>query len=477
MIHPAKDNKSGVLYGYAFNEDKEIVSIEDVTIEKRKTHKFFCIHCGNEMVASLKDERKKKHFRHKNKVQCDFDYYLHDLSEHLFKEAYDSAEEFFLCYSIDVECSNTSCQYKNGNCIERNQAMVLNLKEWYQNCNLEKNIIGKDGNEYRADILLTSNKPNIPPLLIEIFVTHECTESKKNSGLWIIEPKIYTEEEIRTLCNDRKIFIDEKVSLYNIDLRKDKQLELFFYRYVYNEEDGSSMKMVSCANPKVVTDENSKIEINIIEAGCFTNASEIEEYINYRYNLLKPSCDNCAYNVNNIDFESASPEMQFCYDKQGLCENYSKRSLEDVISVFQNLRLEVVKGNLPEDFKVLLYGPHYLDDINIIGTNIEKYLRNRIKWENIILKIPYPHNPFAFNIIEIAKVYSFPVDFIETEFAKYGQKAPYVCINEMLKDVSAIIAFSDDKHKPTLELIRLAKIKRIPIRVVKIPPPKRLDVF
>lgn len=135
-----------------------------------------------------------------------------------------------------------------------------------------------------------------------------------------------------------------------------------------------------------------------------------------------------------------------------------------------DFRIEVVKGNLPDDYKVLLYGPHYWDDINIIGTNIDKYLSNRIKCENIILKIPISSNikSFVSNIIEIAKLYSFPVDFIKIEFAKYGKKAPYVCMNEMLKDVSAIIAFSNEKHKPTLELIRLAKIKRIPFRVVKI---------
>ncbi len=470
MIHSVKDTKNGVLYGYAFNEDKEIVSIEDVTIETRKTHKYFCIHCGHEMVASLKDEKKKKHFRHKNKVQCDFDHYLHNLSEHLFKEAYDSTENFFLCYSIDIECSNTSCIYRNSNCIERNHPMILNLKEWYQNCNLEKNIIGKDGNEYRADILLTSNKPNIPPLLIEIFVTHECTESKKDSGLLIIEPKIHSEEEIRTLCNERKIFIDENVSLYNFDLSKEEQLESFIYRYIYNEEDGSSIKMVSCRNPKVVIDENSKLEINIIEAGYFTNSSEIEEYINYRYNLVKPSCENCAYNVNNINLNYVTPEMQYCFSKQGLCERYINRKLEKIITVLPDFRIEVVKGNLPDDYKVLLYGPHYWDDINIIGTNIDKYLSNRIKCENIILKIPISSNikSFVSNIIEIANLYSFPVDFIKIEFAKYGKKAPYVCMNEMLKDVSAIIAFSNEKHKPTLELIRLAKIKRIPIRVVKI---------
>lgn len=146
--------------------------------------------------------------------------------------------------------------------------------------------------------------------------------------------------------------------------------------------------MVSCRNPKVVIDENSKLEINIIEAGYFTNSSEIEEYINYRYNLVKPSCENCAYNVNNINFNSVTPEMQYCFSKQGLCERYINRKLEKIITVLPDFRIEVVKGNLPDDYKVLLYGPHYWDDINIIGTNIDKYLSNRIKCENIILKIP-----------------------------------------------------------------------------------------
>lgn len=468
MIHPAKDTKSAVLYGYAFNEDKEPVNIEDITVEERKAHKFFCIHCGDEMVASLKNDYRKKHFRHKNKLQCDFDHYLHDLSELLFKEAYDSAEKFSLCYNADVECSNTSCNYKSADCIKRNQSMVINLKEWYQNCELEKNITGKDGNEYRADILLSSNKPNIPPLLIEIFVTHECTDQKKMSGLWIVEQKIHSEEEIRSLCESRKIYVDDNVSLYNIDLRKKQQLESFYYRYIYNEKDGSSISKISCTTPKGEMDKNSTLEINIIGANQYRSASKIEKNINIRYHLEKRSCDNCAYYVNNIDFESTTPEIQYCYGKEGLCDMYIKRKLEDIITVSPNFRIEVVKGNLPEDYKVLLYGPHYWDDIDSIENNIEKYLINRLKTENIILKIPLPANIFLNNLVEIAKLYSFPVEFVETDFAKYGKKAPYVCMNELLKDVSAIIAFSDDKHKPTLKLIRLAEEKRIPIRVVKI---------
>lgn len=42
-----------LVYAYALNEVKEVVHIKDVTEEMKERTLFFCISCGDEMVARM----------------------------------------------------------------------------------------------------------------------------------------------------------------------------------------------------------------------------------------------------------------------------------------------------------------------------------------------------------------------------------------------------------------------------------------
>ena len=56
--------------------------------------------------------------------------------------------------------------------------------------------------DYIADLLLTSSeKPNREPVLIEVQVSHKSTDQKLQSGLRIIEIRIKTEEDIKSLLS------------------------------------------------------------------------------------------------------------------------------------------------------------------------------------------------------------------------------------------------------------------------------------
>ena len=434
-----KQDVNDVLYGYAYNEDKQLVDIHNVSVDYRKNHKFYCLHCGSEMVASLKDDYRRKHFRHKNTVECDYDHYLHTLSEYLFKKAYDSASTFYLRYQKDLECINQSCKYKNRDCEFRTTQHDVNLKEWYPFCEIEKGIKGNDGNNYIADILLTSNRLDVPPLLIEIFVTHECTDQKKMSGLWIAEMKIYSEEDIMNICKSREIVKDKDVNLYNFNLIDRRQLESQILRYIYNEEVGSYTKWISCQEATIVQDEHSSLEMNIIRNNSFYDDNEIEQYINKRYKLEKkgePSCDISSKNINDRDIE-----------------------------------YELIKGVLPQDFKVLIYGPHNFYNRYVVESHFKHLLKNKIDNENVVVIGPSCEK-LAFNVFGVAEDLSIPYEIKLEDWKNVGKSAAYRCIGELLNEASAVIAFHDGKDKLTSHLIEQTKKRNLPLRIVDLTKDK-----
>ena len=471
-----KQNVNDVLYGFEYNEEKQIIDIHDVSIDYRKNHKFYCLHCGNEMVASLKDDYRRKHFRHKTTVECDYDHYLHTLSEYLFKKAYDSASTFFLSYQKYQECVNQSCKYRNLDCDRRTIRHDVNLKEWYPFCEIEKGIKGKDGNNYIADILLTSDRLDFPPLLIEIFVTHECTEQKKMSGLRIAELKINSEEDILNICQSWEIAGDKGVNLYNFNLIDKRQLESKILRYIYNEEIGSYTKMISCKEATIAQDDHSSLEMNIVRNNGLYSEKEVEQQINKRYKLEKnfePSCDNCAHYYQYNKYDDKTTEHPYCYLPEGLCDKYKRRKSPNPLTDIspKDYIIEVIKGELPSDYKVLIYGPHNFHNRYVVESHFKRLLKNRIDEEIVVVTGPSSEK-LAFNVLSVAQDLSIPYELKLEDWKNVGKSAAYKCIGELLNEASAVIAFHDGKDNLTSHLIEQTKKRNLPLRIVDLTKDK-----
>ena len=60
-----------VKYHFAKNEAGEIFDIDDVTVEYRDAHSFYCIGCGAEMGARL-GGKNSHHFYHTGGSDCGF---------------------------------------------------------------------------------------------------------------------------------------------------------------------------------------------------------------------------------------------------------------------------------------------------------------------------------------------------------------------------------------------------------------------
>lgn len=210
-------------YSYALKND-ELINVEKAT----KGEVYLCPHCGAVMIPKQGTKR-RWHFAHKGDTgSCSYESYLHKLAKRRIKECFLSAEHFEILLLSNAICSCPECPVgKSEKC---RFPRHIDLKEYYDCCEEEVTV-----DEYRADLRLThSSKIERVPVLIEIRVSHECTEEKKKSGHKIIEVGIDSEEDIdrivRTATISAKIYGESSSSLHN-----SKDVKNIFYSPTQSE--------------------------------------------------------------------------------------------------------------------------------------------------------------------------------------------------------------------------------------------------
>lgn len=199
MIHKEKE----YYYGFARTEDGKPIHISSISKEDRHRCRYFCYGCDKELFPVL-GEHREKHFRHEKGAECDPNRYLHEHAKAELKQRFDENESFIVQYHATQICEKAEqCvfrkQYNWPEC-EQEGLYSIDLKKHYDTCTPEKGYYQElpDGKKrYVADLKLTnSQKPAQKPVCIEIWVTHECTEDKKQNGGRIIEIKINNEKDI-----------------------------------------------------------------------------------------------------------------------------------------------------------------------------------------------------------------------------------------------------------------------------------------
>lgn len=215
-----------IKYHFALNDKGETIDIANVTENDRQT-KYYCLNCGDEMIPRL-GAKNAHHFAHKTTTpDCNPETYLHKLAKLKIKEKFDSGLPFEISLRQTCGCidKNNCPFYKEDEC-KSEEYRTYDLRKTYDTCTEEQTI----GN-YRADLLLTSStKPETPPVLIEIFVTHKCEEEKVDSNNRIVEIPIKTEEDIITLLQSPITEIDK----YSFD---DGTVKCAFYNFSRSTSD------------------------------------------------------------------------------------------------------------------------------------------------------------------------------------------------------------------------------------------------
>lgn len=166
-------------YHYAYDENNSIVDIQSVSEEIRKLHTYHCISCNAKMIAKL-GSKNMHHFAHKSGDEsCNMETYLHMLGKHLLKKKFEESDKFEIRYDRTSKCSRYhTCDFcKEYECIKHIDSPI-NLKEYFDTCKEEQEI-----DDFRADLLLTNGtKPCNNKILLEIRVSHKCTEEKNSQG-------------------------------------------------------------------------------------------------------------------------------------------------------------------------------------------------------------------------------------------------------------------------------------------------------
>lgn len=195
---------SAIQFRFGLSLNGHPVNIKDAVKEESYT----CVNCGKPLIAKQGAVR-EWHFAHKtNTSNCSFETYLHKLSKYFIREMFNEKQQLLaIREKLTQICDREHvCPFKKDkNCFVIEEDHVDLLR--YNDCVEEASIKG-----FVADLLFTSDA--LDPILIEICVTHPCTEDKIKSGLKIIEIQVESEEDVEKLLEGK--FIESKnVVFYN----------------------------------------------------------------------------------------------------------------------------------------------------------------------------------------------------------------------------------------------------------------------
>lgn len=260
-------------YSYAKNLSGELINVSNA----QRSEQYFCPICGKQMTPHM-GEIRRRHFVHKNANNCSYESYLHKLAKIKIQKAFLSSEHFILSYTAKAICS-FDCPFVNFPKCEGGKQVEFDLKKYYDSCQIESSY-----NQYKADLLLSSSiNPNLPPILIEIMVTHKCTEDKIKDGVRIIEIPIQCEEDIDEIannCNLPAVRYNESTQFSsnerNITLYNFNKVELFDPRDILEEFE-------DCFNRKdtIVFYINKQGYFRSFDCRCYEVSSKLPNNVHY----------------------------------------------------------------------------------------------------------------------------------------------------------------------------------------------------
>lgn len=304
-----------IKYSYCLNENNELVHISGVTVEDRHSHTYYCLECGQEMMAKI-GKKNKPHFAHRTDTACDGESYLHKLAKRRIREKFMSSDSFPITFVREVPCKESSqCKifkiYNEYNCQEYDVPIQSDLKKFngnvvYDTCQEEVNV-----GEFRPDLLLTGPNKRLKALFIEIYKTHASEEQKLTSNKYkIIETKkIKCEEDIDDILN-RGFVEDDNCTTHNFSPKLPAiRLNIeYFNRFILFKSGAAKIFYVECSMLKRKLKNDSLCEMNI--------GSYISDWVvffdNKKLNLMQKclvylrkkglqfkNCILCKYNSSN----------------------------------------------------------------------------------------------------------------------------------------------------------------------------------
>lgn len=469
-------------YKYAFDEKGDIVSIDNLTKETSKERTFKCIVCGSELrPRAIGSKHRRAHFYHKEVVSCNGESYLHKLSKLYIKNKFDNSDRFIISYMVSKSCKERNCNLRNYNCRKEHEINQVDLKEFYDTCTIETTIKG-----FVADLLLTNSKaPNIPPILIEVCVTHHCEDEKKDSGLKIIEISIKTEKDIECLFSDGILSenlnkrIGNKIEFISFKRDIEEKLTSPISRFIYHPalSPNPFENNIKCdiANKRIF--KSSVVELNVV---CTKRCYQEHHYLIAYDWLVKhfriKRCNRCKF-YYSTDFEEPAfcrlskkygkpkfPEMDYAekcnsFRESEYLPSYSKNSEYKILNIPNE------RANTKEVYSVIIAGSQGFDNYALFKERCTQILSEKIKTHNVIILAGTSYR--TQNLIQkLSYEQNLIVVPFDAEWEKYGRDAGYKSNEKMIEIADALIAFWDGQSKFTEGLIKSAKNNGLKVKVI-----------
>lgn len=212
-----------IQYPYAFDEEKNLVFIDDVVKENRYDHTYHCPNCGGEMLPRL-GEHNKHCFAHAGNQKCSGESYLHKAAKLLLARRFNKrSKPFKIGLTSERPCIKLgTCPEEAYNCHLLPEYKEYDLMESYDlPAEVEVDILEPDGEtHFTPDAMLRSSNPKRADIFIEVFYKHKVTKDKIASGHQIIEIRVRELADLKAL-EETECFKESKdIIFYNFKPRK-----------------------------------------------------------------------------------------------------------------------------------------------------------------------------------------------------------------------------------------------------------------
>lgn len=477
---------ANVKYKYACTEEDVLVCIDDILPEQRKSHKYYCISCGHELLPrALKSEKRARHFYHKEEVECSGETYLHKLAKKLIKAKFDSRRPFAIKYPVTIECEKDSCNLVDVKCTWH-EDYVLNLYDYYDTCTEETSYGG-----FVADLLLTNSQKNDrQPLFIEIFVTHQCEKKKIESGIKAIEVYIKNEASVIKFVEKEIIDINEPqqdcrfpydISLYSFKRIIKRFLNKNISRFVFNPPytiDGY-ITQVDCSQALHRIRKNSIVELNILE-NWDSDRYFCLKWLYKNKNIRR--CDICKYYYATQIEPKAICRLSKKYtefkpnprmDDAERCRAFRLRE-NDFLS--EGPKILPVTDNqrcAKDEYIVIIASSFGFYNYDLAKEKCDFFLQDKKQTHDIIIITDLCcHDILA---KEYANDRQYKTEPHKPDWIHYGNSAAYKRDTHICQFAHALIVFGNLREKRIVNLINAAKNK---LKIAEIPTDTnpRLDI-
>ena len=280
-----------VKYHFAKNEAGEIIDIDDVTVEYRDAHSFYCIGCGAEIGARL-GGKNSHHFYHTGGSDCGFgESDLHRYAKKMLRKKFEDNDMFLVRFVQNVSCGVRCRFYKDdeyGGC-QKKQLMEYDLKSFgYDTIEEEKDV--PEG--FIADLLISDSSGRNPAVLLEVYVTHKVGDEKEKSGKRIIEIPIRNEDDLQQ-------YLDKPISEAAPDEYRARALARSPHFYGFKRDALSK----SCIDARALPVASMKVDYSI-------ECTKIED------NIRCSEIDNLSCNPDELIKVVFDPDKMYSYRKR-----------------------------------------------------------------------------------------------------------------------------------------------------------------